>query len=66
MKFNFKTELRLDIRSIAALQKYNFTHTISDYKITTFILYRSVFFNYIAFYLFILSSKRISDMLPAT
>ena len=40
MKFNFKTELRLDI---AALQKYNFTHTISDYKITTFILYRSVF-----------------------
>lgn len=43
MKFNFKTELHLDIRSIAALQKYNFTHTISDYKITTFILYRSVF-----------------------
>ncbi len=43
MKFNFKTELRLNIRSIAALQKYNFTHTISDYKITTFISYRSVF-----------------------
>ncbi len=48
MKFNFKTELRLNIRSIAALQKYNFTHTISEYKDTTFILYPYAFFIYIS------------------
>jgi len=51
VKFNFQTELHLDIRSIAALQKYNFTHTLYQITKLQLLSYIDLFFKIISHFI---------------